>query len=617
MRDRTSAAWLSNEKQTASAEAEDIMCYFTRGCGRRSLCLALVLNIIGTAALFACFLDAGNAGRAVVRGNFCLHDNLLCPTEEFQTHPTLGERPKESICSLPPATATTFTTSTTSTTSTTPTNSSTTPGVPCIAQSTADCVIANGLSQTLLLIDGIIDDGRMRLLNVPNVERWTFVGIGVLALHTIVLMMLEMPLHRASYSWASSAVPERIFTETLAVIAAVWLLKLIVLGLLGLTVYTAYSFPWIATCEEINLFPENDDIASTVGSRKQFLAECQTLHQKCHVRLRGIASTWTEQDKQNLTEFLVGTAISALTILGASFWKWTVWSCCVADTVIDDDSVQMMDLDHRDERERRQREQFDEAIRRIQLKRKIERERKMYGERSGVDDDDIWDGETVSSVQGEGRSGENGVIREEEEKEEVEQKSSLRTPPTSSRSTTRTRTRSNSTTTAKHVTLLPNIDSSGELRPPTPGMFATQSYLYTTSTNGQPIAQSVTQMVDERTGRIVTPTKKTRPTNKQRRNSPAKGSLLQTPIEKGKVLESLVEREKDENPSNEDGVPICIICLDLLMVTGSSEGDREAIRCGHVFHSPCIRQWFEEGGQGHLCPICRTDVSVENENEVV
>lgn len=45
----------------------------------------------------------------------------------------------------------------------------------------------------------------------------------------------------------------------------------------------------------------------------------------------------------------------------------------------------------------------------------------------------------------------------------------------------------------------------------------------------------------------------------------------------------------------------CIICLEMLIVGGSVE----ALACGHVFHSDCISQWFEEGGQGRLCPLCR------------
>ena len=153
------------------------------------------------------------------------------------------------------------------------------------------------------------------------------------------------------------------------------------------------------------------------------------------------------------------------------------------------------------------------------------------------------------------------------------------------------------------VTLIQTTSSSTELRPPTPGMFASHSYIVSTNSNGQPTAQSVTQMVDKRTGRIITPTRDRRA---QRGMSPAKGSP-QTPIEEGKILESLTERSEESMPANEDGVPICIVCLDLLNSKDVQES--EALLCGHVFHSDCIHQWFNEGGQGQLCPICRTDVS--------
>ena len=52
--------------------------------------------------------------------------------------------------------------------------------------------------------------------------------------------------------------------------------------------------------------------------------------------------------------------------------------------------------------------------------------------------------------------------------------------------------------------------------------------------------------------------------------------------------------------SQEDGHD-CIICLDSLT---NGEGV-ESLLCGHVFHTPCISTWFDEGGQGRLCPLCR------------
>eukprot|EP00946_MAST-07B_sp_MAST-7B-sp1_P004296 g4296.t1 len=59
--------------------------------------------------------------------------------------------------------------------------------------------------------------------------------------------------------------------------------------------------------------------------------------------------------------------------------------------------------------------------------------------------------------------------------------------------------------------------------------------------------------------------------------------------------------EEDVTSSDPEDDASCIICLDSL----SQGGNVEALVCGHVFHSDCILQWFEEGGQGRLCPLCR------------
>ena len=66
------------------------------------------------------------------------------------------------------------------------------------------------------------------------------------------------------------------------------------------------------------------------------------------------------------------------------------------------------------------------------------------------------------------------------------------------------------------------------------------------------------------------------------------------------VPDTIVKVSEAEDAILEDSNDY-IICLDELTL---GEGV-EALACGHVFHSDCINQWFEEGGQGRLCPLCR------------
>jgi hypothetical protein len=614
-------------RDVAPADAQDVVCCLTRGNWRRSLILSLVLNIIGTVGVFMSYYSSQAAGLEVVQGYFCLHDTVLCPITGLQSSiPTLDAKPDQSICK--PSSA--------SSTNPNPNiNSSTTGGqttqASCFATSTAECIQANGLGHAMALIESILHDGEMRLLNIPKTQRWLYVGCGFLVLHTLTFLVLECPRNRGSYSWASRHVPERIFGETISVICAQFFLKTLIIAFLLLTVLSSYTFPLNATCEDINKLPKNEEVAATVSSRKQFLTDCDLLHAKCHINIHGISLTWTAKDTELLTNYIIGCAMYVFLLLGAGVWKWTVWSCCVANTVVDGDVVERMDVDQRkEERDEEQREQFEEAIRRIQLKRKIRRERNLYGETQinraksgvggrtdrvgahgeGIDENGVWDGELVHSM---GRNGSTPAGRKRNEQDikenELHEESGTglmyeEYSPTINSNRPRSYSPNTSSPTDTHVTLIKQ-HSSQELRPPTPGMFASHSYIISTNSNGQPTAQSVTQRVDERTGRIVTPTRKTRdPNTHATRNSPAKGSP-QTPIEEDRVLDHVLENEKHEMPANEDGVPICIVCLDLLDVAGLPE-KRQALRCGHVFHTDCIQQWFDEGGQGCVCPICRT-----------
>ena len=167
------------------------------------------------------------------------------------------------------------------------------------------------------------------------------------------------------------------------------------------------------------------------------------------------------------------------------------------------------------------KEQFEEAIRRIQLKKKMQREKQMYHETGRKERkadernlDGVWDGETISTIG---------------------------TP----------------------ITLLPS--SSSDLHSSASEMFASSNYVTSTS-------------------------------NKESNSNSSSIQENERPV---------VKVVKEENSFSQ---LTCIICLEDL--NGSNDmNEREALFCGHVFHTECIQMWFESGGQGKLCPICRTDVS--------
>jgi hypothetical protein len=523
----TSIKFKVNTNATFSSK---IYC-LTRGSWRRTLCFSFLLNLIATITILLSLINSKDAGLQIIQGYFCLHDTSLCPSQDFNLHPTLNARPTSTIC-------------TTSTITTThaqiakerinSTDSSDNLSISCFDRTTDECVVKNGVSQTLNLINGIISDGRMRLLDVPLTQRWQWIGIGCLALHTITFMMFEIPLERTSYSSISKLMPERIFMETSIVILSIWILKVIVLGFLTLTVYQAYTFPSEASCEDINAFPNNDDIQKAMESRSQFLKECLYLQNQCNVRLAGISATWKRKETAEFSSFVTSVGFAGVTLLVANVWKWCVWSCCVAKTVIDDG--ERIDTNQQDTNilmnNLNKKEQFEEAIRRIQLKKKMQREKQMYRETGrkerNADErnlDGVWDGETSTS-----------------------RSTRMNTPIT-----------------------LPS--SSSDLHSSASEMFASSNYVTSTS-------------------------------NKESNSNSSSIQENERPV---------VKVVKEENSFSQ---LTCIICLDDL--NGSNDmNEREALFCGHVFHTECIQMWFESGGQGKLCPICRTDVSGDGINDRV
>ena len=52
----------------------------------------------------------------------------------------------------------------------------------------------------------------------------------------------------------------------------------------------------------------------------------------------------------------------------------------------------------------------------------------------------------------------------------------------------------------------------------------------------------------------------------------------------------------------------CTICSDVLQVPGSS-----VTRCGHTFHSECLKRWL---GQKRTCPLCKSDCKAGSTREL-
>lgn len=59
-------------------------------------------------------------------------------------------------------------------------------------------------------------------------------------------------------------------------------------------------------------------------------------------------------------------------------------------------------------------------------------------------------------------------------------------------------------------------------------------------------------------------------------------------------------------PSDTENMGVCPICLEQLLDDGE-ETSRKSVKiaCGHVFHTPCISEWFRKNMS---CPICREEV---------
>ncbi|WUR05193.1 E3 ubiquitin-protein ligase [Vairimorpha necatrix] len=64
-----------------------------------------------------------------------------------------------------------------------------------------------------------------------------------------------------------------------------------------------------------------------------------------------------------------------------------------------------------------------------------------------------------------------------------------------------------------------------------------------------------------------------------------------------RMIDEISEREEEGE---------CIICQD--------EKPSKKLRCGHVFHGECVKQWCE---RQHFCPICKVDLTSDINYEIV
>lgn len=67
------------------------------------------------------------------------------------------------------------------------------------------------------------------------------------------------------------------------------------------------------------------------------------------------------------------------------------------------------------------------------------------------------------------------------------------------------------------------------------------------------------------------------------------------------VVETLRNREQAN----------CSICTEPMISNLSTTP------CGHLFHTSCLQTWMNQGTNQHRCPICRSNISSQNEQNQV
>lgn len=86
--------------------------------------------------------------------------------------------------------------------------------------------------------------------------------------------------------------------------------------------------------------------------------------------------------------------------------------------------------------------------------------------------------------------------------------------------------------------------------------------------------------------------------------------LFQTPATTPRTTrrETLIPGSSALPPSMATVAVECTICSDVLQVPGSS-----VTRCGHTFHSECLKRWL---GQKRTCPLCKSDCKAGSTREL-
>ena len=80
---------------------------------------------------------------------------------------------------------------------------------------------------------------------------------------------------------------------------------------------------------------------------------------------------------------------------------------------------------------------------------------------------------------------------------------------------------------------------------------------------------------------------------------------------RGRLEEPTVE-EENKKPRELDDCPICLNSLDEI----DTKNPIQQLNCGHKFHQNCIYDWMNSINQEntHQCPICRTDISQDQQS---
>jgi hypothetical protein len=76
------------------------------------------------------------------------------------------------------------------------------------------------------------------------------------------------------------------------------------------------------------------------------------------------------------------------------------------------------------------------------------------------------------------------------------------------------------------------------------------------------------------------------------------------------ILENYTLKGEFRTDFAEFGESTCCICFDDYE---SVKIIRKINRCGHIFHSDCIENWFSKGVNEPKCPLCNLNIMIEGD----